>query len=242
MNSHLYTAASGLLAENRRLELVSNNLANALTPGYRAQRAFATVFERLGRGAPPFARAANAAVALAGAYEKSGPGPFRETGRTLDVALPDGILIAVETARGRRYTRAGALGVSAAGELVDSGGRRVLGADGKPVAGLGPQAAIAADGRVLEGEAERGRLALVRAGRGAVVPEGGNLLRAAREEEIEPVAEAELRPGWLEGSATDSLGELVELIETQRAFETYQKLVSLAMNDVARKAVTEIAG
>ncbi len=242
MNSHLYTAASGLLAEKRRLELVSNNLANALTPGYRAQRAFTAVFERVGRGAPPFARAANAAVAVAGAYEKPGPGPLRETGRALDVALPEGILLVVETAKGKRYTRAGALGVNAAGELVDGGGRRVLGADGKPVSGLGSQAAIGPDGRLLEGEAERGRLALVRAGRGAVVPEGGNLLRAAREEDIESVAEAELKPGWLEASATDPLGELVELIEAQRAFETYQKLVSVAMNDVARKAVTEIAG
>lgn len=242
MNSHLYTAASGLLAEKQRLELVANNLANALTPGYRPQRAFTAVFERLGRGAPPFVRAANTAVAVAGAYEKPGQGPFRETGRTLDIALPEGVLIAVETAKGRRYTRAGALGVNAAGELVDGGGRRVLGAEGKPVSGLGSQAAIAADGRVLEDEAERGRLALVRAGRGAIVAEGGNLLRAAREEDIEPVTQAELKPGWLEGSATDPLGELVELIEAQRAFETYQKLVSVAMNDVARKAVTEIAG
>jgi flagellar basal body rod protein FlgG len=51
-----------------------------------------------------------------------------------------------------------------------------------------------------------------------------------------------MRPGWLEGSAVDALGEMVQLIESQRAFESYQRIVSLTVNEVDRHAVNDIAG
>lgn len=243
MNSQLYTAASGLLAEERRLELISNNLANLSTPGFRAQRAFTEVFQRFGPESAEGVRAANAAVAVAGAYEIPGPGPLRETGGPLDLALDPSQLLAVETAGGRRYTRAGSLAVTSSGELTDATGRRVLGADGKPIAGVTPRAAVAADGRVVDGDTEVGRLLVVRDPKRVLRPEGDNFLTADGDDAaLEIVADPEVKPGWLEGSATNALGELVELIQAQRAFESYQKLVSTTMNEVNRRAVNDIVG
>ena len=73
--------------------------------------------------------------------------------------------------------------------------------------------------------------------------EGNNLLTAdGNDAALETVTKPSIRTGWLEGSGTDSIGELVQLIEAQRAFETYQKLVSTTMNEVNKKAVSEIAG
>ncbi len=243
MNSEFYTAASGLLVEERRLELIANNLANASTPGYRAQRAFASAFQRFGSEASEAVRAANAGVALAGTYEVPGPGPVKATGRGLDLFLENDALLAVDTPAGRRYTRAGALQVTPDGQLGDSSGRPILGQDGKPIGGLGPNTAVTPDGRVTAGENEVGRLLVVRDTKRMLQREGNNLLTADGDDAaLETVAEPSVRSGWLEGSGTDSVGELVQLIEAQRAFETYQKLVSTTMNEVNKKAVSEIAG
>jgi flagellar basal body rod protein FlgG len=243
MDSQLYTAASGLLAEERRLELLSNNLANVSTPGFRAQRAFAAVFQRFGAEAPQRVRAANAGVAIAGSYEAAGPGPVGETGRLLDVALPPGRFLAVQTPEGKRYTRAGNLQSDASGALVDAAGRRLFGADGKPIEGLATDPRIAADGRVFDGANEVGRLLVVSDPGHVLRPEGGNLLTpAGADSKLEQESSPSLRPGWLEGSAVDALGEMVQLIESQRAFESYQKIVSLTANEVDRHAVNDIAG
>ena len=80
----------------------------------------------------------------------------------LDVALEDGDYLTVRTAAGARYTRAGNLQAGPGGALVDAQGNAVLNPEGEPLQGLGPQAAITSDGRVLDGETEIGRLGIVR--------------------------------------------------------------------------------
>jgi flagellar basal body rod protein FlgG len=186
---------------------------------------------------------ANAGVAIAGSYETPGPGPVRETQRPLDLALEPDRYLAVETPAGRRYTRAGNLQVDATGALVDSGGRRVLGAEGGPLVGLTADASIAADGRLLDGATEAGRLLVVVDPAHVLRPDGGNLLTTSgADDKLENDASPTVRPGWLEGAAVDALGEMVQLVEAQRAFESYQKIVSLTINEVDRHAVNDIAG
>lgn len=243
MNSQLYTAASGLLVEERRLELISNNLANARTPGFRPQRPYATLYQRFGAAAADTVRAANAGVALAGTYEVPGPGPRRATGHPLDVALESGEFLVVETAAGRRYTRAGNLQASPTGELLDGAGHRVVGTTGQPITGLRLRAAITTQGQVTTEDNEIGRLLIVRDPRQVLRREGGNLLTAdGQDAELDNVADPQVHASWLESSGTDPMRELVELIEAQRAFENYQKLVNLTMNEVNRRAANDLAG
>jgi flagellar basal-body rod protein FlgF len=243
MNSQLYTAASGMLVEQRRLELISNNLANTSTPAYRSQRAFSTVYQRFGPEAADGIRAANAGVALAGTYEVPGPGPLRDTGRALDLALDADQFLAVQTPAGRRYTRAGALDVTSTGALIDAMGNPVLGASGKPITGVVPGAIVTADARLVNEESEIGRLLVMRDPKHVLRPEGNNLLATdGSDAALAKVTDPSVKPGWLEGSGTNALGELVELIQAQRSFETYQKIVSTTMNETNRKTVNDIAG
>ena len=243
MNSQLYTAASGMLVEQRRLELISNNLANVSTPAYRSQRAFSTVYQRFGPDADEGIRAANAGVALAGTYDVPGPAPLRQTGRDLDVALDADQFLAVQTKAGRRYTRAGSLEVSASGALTDGMGNPVLGASGKPISGLAPGATVTGDARVMSEDGEAGRLLVMSDPKRVLRPEGNSLSAPeGGDAALAKVADPAVRPGWLEGSGTNALGELVELIQAQRSFETYQKIVSTTMNETNKKAVSDIAG
>ena len=243
MNSQLYTAASGMIVERQRLDLIANNLANVSSPGYRAQRLFSVPFGRRDAGPLPGAPGSNLAVAAGGSYDVPRVGLPRETGRPLDVALDDGSFLTLQTTAGRRYVRGGSLRVSAAGELTDSLGNRVLDAKNKPITGLGSATTLTRDGRVVEKGAERGRLRVVRDPAEVLRRAGDNLWAAeGREASLESTDEPLVRPGWLEGSGTDALGELGRMIESQRAFEAYQKLVSLTMNEVNRRAVNDLAG
>ena len=243
MYSQLYTAASGLIQEQKRLDLISNNLANLSTSGFRSQRLFSTIYRRLDPNVPESIQSGNASVAVAGAYEVPGRGPVRYTGRDLDVALADGTFLAVQAAGGRGYTRNGSLQITADGALLDGGGRSLLDAQGQSISGLGPLATIGADGAVREAGNELARLMLVRDPRNRLEITGEGLLSAGgRDNEMEAVGEPNLQPGWLEGSGTEALGELVQLIEAQRAFEAYQKMIFVTMNEVNRRAVNDLAG
>ena len=72
--------------------------------------------------------------------------------------------------------------------------------------------------------------------------EGGNLFSAGgNDAALQTVSEPRVEPGRLESSAADPLGEMVRLIEAQRAFESYQRMISVTMNEVNRKTVNEIA-
>jgi flagellar basal-body rod protein FlgG len=243
MNSQLYTAASGLIVEQRRLDLIADNLANLSTAGFRPQRMFALPYPGTRSPDPREPVPLASPVAVAGAYDVPGRGPTYQTGNDLDLVLEDGDFLAVETPSGRRYARGGSLGISAGGELIDAAGHLVLDPKGRPLRGLGPGATVSADARVLESGEERGRLGIVRDPQRVLRRGGGNLYSADGREDALPAApEPALLPGRLESSAADPLAELVRLVAAQRAFESYQKVISLTMNDVNRRAVNDLAG
>ncbi|MCP3979349.1 MAG: flagellar hook-basal body complex protein [bacterium] len=242
MNSQLYTAASGLSVEQRRLDLIANNLANLSTTGYRAERLFSVTYEAADQRVAARVRAANASVATAGTYSMPG-GPTRQTGRALDVSLEDGHFLAVETPGGRSYRRGGSLRLTDKGVLVDTTGHPVLNTEGQPFENLDPATRITREGSVVSGTGVRGSLLVVRDPQGVLQRTGDSLLSArGRGDALETTSGENVEPGWLEASGTEPLRELVRLIQSQRAFESYQKLISMTMNEVNRRAVNDLAG
>ena len=243
MNSQLYTAASGLRVEQRRMDTIANNLANVNTDGFRARRTFVETFRGAMRDRPGAEPGINRPVATGGSYEVTRPGTVRMTERGLDIALADREVLSVQTADGVRYTRAGNLNVNGEGTLTDALGRPILDERERPIENLPPGVSIRADGAVVADGAELGRLRVLRDTAGTLRPIGENLLHEnGRRSALEEVTEPELRPGWLESSAANPLDELVRLIQSQRAFQSYQKLITTTMNDVNKKTVNDIAG
>src|SRR5581483_8947414 len=188
MNYGLYTAYLGMRARLRTIEVIANNVANASTTGFKADCLYYRSIEaaeleaaRLAAqadttgaqptppndptAAPPAPAASllpsRALGVVSGGMLDFSTGALRQTGRSLDVALEgDGFLV-VQTPRGERYTRDGALTLDANGQLVTAQGDLVVG-EGGPITVRPGEVSISEDGRIRVAGQEMGQLKLVR--------------------------------------------------------------------------------
>ncbi len=225
MDRLIYLSMSGAKATMHRQEVLSHNLANVSTNGFRAEMAALRAVPIRGDGASTRVYTLETTVG----YDEAS-GVVQSTGRSLDVAMRDKAWLAVQALDGTEaYTRAGALEVNAEGTLVDTSGRPVLG-DGGPIT-LPANAAIdiAGDGsisaRVGNGRPQNvGRLKMVtpeeklqRGEDGLFRPPGGDPLPAN--------GTARLQSGALEGSNVNAVETMVAMISAARQFEHQMKML-----------------
>ncbi len=204
---------TGLLKEMRT---VANNIANLGTTGYRREGVtFAEFIARAGPGAPSL----SIATARARWFDSS-QGALRPTGGELDFAIEGDGYFLVDTPQGQRLTRAGAFSLNAAGEIVTPDGYRLLDEGGAPIP-VPPDAgrlSLAPDGTLSAGDVPIARVAVVEpAGGVAPTREAGVLLRPVGP--LQPVAEPDIRQGFVEASNVNPVLELSRMIEVQRAYE-----------------------
>src|SRR5437764_11443942 len=171
MENALLIGLSRQIALHRELEVVANNIANLDTTGYKAD---GSVFEEF---LMPVANAGSfqaadrrlSYVQDRAAWHNLNPGPIRQTGGPLDVAIDGGGMLVVQTARGERYTRNGALQINNLGEVVTLAGDKVLGDNG-PIVLQATDRDIAItksgmikvrEGQSLNSDSTRGKLRLV---------------------------------------------------------------------------------
>jgi flagellar basal-body rod protein FlgF len=208
MDRGLYIAASGMLAEMVRQDQIANDLANATTPGYKADRSAQAGFGELLLHNTRSGRVIGSTglgVQIDEVRTDLTPGPIHETGEPLDFAIEGEGYFAVRTAQGVRYTRNGQFGVSAEGTLVDAFGNEVLGADGNPVR-------VRRDGTVRAGDV--GVFAVSGAAK-----QGDSLFTGT----AAGTASGQVRAGALEESATDPAHAMVDMISSFRSLEADQK-------------------
>ncbi|MBL8345913.1 MAG: flagellar basal-body rod protein FlgF [Rubrivivax sp.] len=227
MDRLIYLAMAGAKATMQRQDVLAHNLANASTTGFRAEmQAFRAVPVR-GDGASTRVYALESTVG----YDDRA-GPLQTTGRALDVAPQGRAWLAVQSLEGTEaYTRAGALQVSAEGQLVTPSGLPVLG-DGGPIAvPAGATLEVASDGTITattangrptpvgrlklvtpETPLERGADGLFRVGG----PDAGDL-------PVDPTAR--LQSGALEGSNVSAVETMVAMIAAARQFEQQMKVL-----------------
>src|SRR3954452_20787373 len=132
MDRGLYLAASGMLAEQVRQDQLANDLANASTAGYKADRTTQQSFGQLllknsVTGATIGSQ--STAVQVTGTVTDWTPGPLKDTGEPLDFGIAGDGFFAASTASGPRYTRNGQFSADASGRLTTLTGDPVLGRD-----------------------------------------------------------------------------------------------------------------
>jgi flagellar basal-body rod protein FlgG len=225
MDRGLYIAASGMVAEQMRQDQIANDLANASTPGYKAdqvtQRSFGDLLlsnSATGQAVGPLGLGVTANQMTT----DLAPQPLRETGEPLDLAIAGDGFFAVRTPQGERYTRNGQFSASANGTLVDGLGNEVLGPNGQPVK-------VSAQGTVSA--ADVGVFAI-----NGATKQGDNLFTGARA----GAGTGTVRVGALEGSGVDPARTMVEMIASFRAFESGQKAIQ-TIDDSLHRAATQVA-
>ena len=226
MDRLIYLSMSGAKATMQRQELISHNLANASTNGFRAELTALRSVPVQGDGA-----STRAFVLETTPGYSAEPGPVSATGRNLDVAMKGNAWLAVQGLDGTEaYTRAGSLDVNAEGQLVTRNGLTVLG-DGGPISvPANAQVLVGGDGTLTatvgNGRPQGiGRLKLV-------TPEApltrgtDGLFRAA--DALPADATARLQDGALEGSNVSPVEAMVAMISAARQFEQQMKMVQSA--------------
>jgi flagellar basal body rod protein FlgG len=234
LSDGIYAALSGAVAQETALECVAQNLANASTGGFRGGHpVFHEVLAQTTRGGP-----ALRFTAMTGTTLDTSPGEQRETGRPLDLALGPRDFLVVSTARGERYTRAGALRLANDGALQAVSGDPILGEDGKAIR-VPPGAAVTlgADGSVQANGAAVGRLRLVSFAKPeAMIREGESLLGAGGAGA--PAASTQpIKVGALEDSNASPIRGMTEMLQTTRIFEAFERTIQ-AFHDADRKVLS----
>jgi flagellar basal-body rod protein FlgG len=228
MVSGLYTAASGLMAQMAKMEVLSQNLANAATPGFKgdllqieggARGPLQPAFFVEGRSIGP------QPVKVGRRTTDFGRGLVRPTENQLDLANSGVGYFTVETPRGARYTRAGNFAINADGYLETVDGSRVQGSKGA-IRVPGGRFVVDGGGRVLVEGKEIDRLRIVDPDPATLIREGGSLFALKPSAKEPPAAKGvEIRQGFLEGSNVDPVGALMQLMLSLRATEAYQKAI-----------------
>jgi flagellar basal-body rod protein FlgF len=224
MERGLYIAASGMLAEAQRQSQIANDLANASTPGYKADRSTQRSFGELllqNTKTKEGVGALGLGVEIDRVVTDLSPAALRETGEQLDFAIEGEGFFAVRTDQGVRYTRNGQFKVSQQGTLVTALGDEVLGRGNQPIR-------VNADGRV--DPADIGVFAVQNARKA-----GDSLLTGNAGGQ----AEGRVRQGALEGSGADPARSMVDMIASFRAYEAGQKVIR-TIDETLAKAATQV--
>lgn len=230
MENPIYIGLSRQVALRAQMDLISNNVANMSTPGYRAQNMVFTEFvEKLDGKHDSLKRQDPISMVLDyGHYQVNEPGPMQFTGNQTDVALegPGYIGVQIPGSDQTLYTRAGNFQVNVNGELVTGRGHLVLGEGGGPI--TVPEDAktikIAEDGAIATEEGEIGRLQVVEFDNLQDLEARGDGLYQTTQQ-ANPAANTRVIQGMLEGSNVKPVLEMTRMIDVLRSYQQTQRLL-----------------
>ncbi|WP_242096635.1 MULTISPECIES: flagellar basal body rod protein FlgF [unclassified Sphingomonas] len=235
MDKLVYTAATGLRAHMAAQAAIANNMANASTTGFRADRVVFDQIQLKGGGTQLEARAP-ASEEVTDADRT--PGAIQMTGRSLDVAITGNTdWLAVQAADGSEaYTRRGDLEIAPSGVLQTGDGHPVIGSSGPITVPPYDSLTIAGDGTISivpQGGDPKNpqvldKLKLANTKGSDTVKGLDNLLRVRGGGVLPDDAEAKVQGGAIEGSNVNMTQALVDMIENQRSYEVQANLMKSA--------------
>lgn len=247
MQNALLIGLSRQVALGRELDVVANNIANINTTGYKADGA---LFEEyLASAARSDQNAGRVSyVRDRGTWHDLSAGPIEQTGNPLNVAIDGSAFLVVQTARGERYTRNGALQINGQGQLVTSEGDQVLG-DAGPITfqPTDNSVTIGHDGTITvrEGNAKvdsrRGSLRLVAFDDvSQLQKDGSSTFTTADGSQPQPTKASRVIQGAIEKSNVRGVLEMTRMIEITRAYTQVAAMLQ-SQNDQSQQTIDKLA-
>jgi flagellar basal-body rod protein FlgF len=220
-------AASRLVAQQRAMDVIAGNIANANTPGFKAERVqFSDWLSRQNGtqgtpGEPSIAYTQDRAT-----WQEQQAGTLTHTGNPFDLAITGEGYFTVGTPRGPRLTRDGRFGLMPSGTVADGAGNALLDTNGRPIqlAATDTQISIAADGTVSSENGQLGKIGVVRpTDPMQLSAEGNTLFRANSPTAL--VASPALVQGAIEESNVQPVMETTRMMDDLRQFQFMSQFI-----------------
>ncbi|MCI5937330.1 MAG: flagellar basal-body rod protein FlgF [Eubacterium sp.] len=236
----LYTAWTGMSNEQKRLDVISNNMANSDTIGYKDERVSSQAFDqvlaiKVRDGSQAYHNQAighlSLGVKVGEVYTDYSQGSVRETGNTFDLALSGKGFFTVNVTDKNgdthtRYTRNGQFQLTKDGVLTDADGNRIQGQAGDIV--INPSAknvTISADGTITADGTVVDTLKIVDFEDYDYLKKYGNTMYEPVDGATTIDASTEVLQGYTEQSNVNVVKEMVDMITITRAYEANQKVI-----------------
>jgi len=223
MNSATYVALSAQSALQRQMAVTANNVANASTPGYKAQN---IMFAEYLSGNQASEQAPTSFVRDLATVRNETQGSLSWTQNSLDLALQGSGYFKVDTPNGPRYTRNGQFQIDTQGQVVTAESYPVLDQGDRPIV-VPPGAGsieIAADGSVTTQRGPLGRFGVVNFANPAdLTPSSAGLF--VTEANPTPATKTTVVQGAIETSNVNPIVEMTRLMDVSRNYTTAQNLI-----------------
>lgn len=229
MDNTNYIALSRQMALWKQMDIVSNNMANMNTAGFKQDDAVFTSYLVQTPDAEGIGRAPLYFTEDFGQYQNFNEGPIVETGNTFDVALLGDAFFCVETDSGERYTKKGQFSLDADGKLITNDGAVVLSENNEPFffAPGEREIVISEAGDVLTENGVVGRFKLASfADNQKLLKVGGTMFENIPGNQMTAGGNnARVIQGAVEKSNVDPITEMTKLIKVQRSYEYVQQMI-----------------
>jgi len=247
----LYTSGWSMMANTRKMDVISNNLANVNTNGFKKD---GVVFQSFPELLTQRIKDTNGNAAIgtldlgsdvAEIHTYNTPGQMTKTDRSLDFSISDNgssyFAIGVTQPNGdvqELYTRDGAFSLDPSGRLVNKDGHPVMGQNGE-ITLNGDSFTVTSDGKVFQGDTQVGALKIVTFTNPETLRKSGNNLISATAETVQAPFQGSVMQGYIEQSNVNVVREMVDMISVTRAYEASQKALQ-AQDSTLDKAVNEL--
>jgi flagellar basal-body rod protein FlgG len=240
----LYAAASGMEAQQQQLDSIGNDLANASTTGYKAERVGfrELLYNQVDIAGTTTTQGAGAAAQSIGRNQAQGS--IQSTGDPLDLAIHGPGYFTVKRADGTvALTRDGSFQANASGQLTTAEGNLLDPPITLPKGASPSEVAIGPDGTVRVGTKTIGKIALVTvASPDHLLAAGGNLFTTGVSSgALRPSTAATIQQGALEGSNVDVGNDMVQMMGAQRSYQLESSAIQTEnqMLSIANQLVTQ---
>lgn len=232
----LWNSKSAMMAQQEKLDSISNNIANSETEGYKSEDVNFNdlVYETLQRTGYPYSNGlpnesiTGTGVKCSNAVLDTTQGSVQNTGLNTDLCIDGEGLFKVTKSDGTAaYTRGGAFNIDANGNIVDKNGDKLAidFTNGTNTKFTKDNFTVLGNGEIYVKNSNNenvqvGKIKLYNAvGTNSMVPQGNNLYKPVNGAQVYEVTKPNIKQGWLEMSNVDLTKEMTDMLMTQRAFE-----------------------